>query len=592
MERFRPLKRRVHKRLRLQKKQVEDLSQQAEVGLEKNLFYRFDRLRKVQRFVFGWVLLLLLIGGCLVWQMSSLSAYYQTLQPIPGGIYNEGIHGALTNANPLYATNEVDTSVSRLVFSGLLKHNAQNRLVGDLASYYTVDEKGTTYTVHLKPNLTWQDGQPLTSADVAFTYATIQNPDAQSPLQSSWQGIVVTAVDPLTVTFKLPNQLATFPQNLTNGIVPKHLLGNVAMADMRSASFNTNHPVGSGPFAWQGLQVSGGDATTAQEQIALVPFDNYAGGQPKLSEFIVHAYANQDQLESAFKSGQLTAAAGLPSVPDHTAKSQIHSLLLRAGNYVFFKTTSGVLTDPVVRKALVNAADPAAIMGRLGYTTIPVREPLLIGQLAYDPAYAQQTNNVAAAKTALDQAGWTVGTNGDRSKAGQPLSFTLTIPDTPEYRQVAQMLAQQWQAIGVHVLLDPQAPSDLQTVLSGHEYDAVLYGITIGTDPDVFVYWDSSQADIRSTNRLNFSEYKSIAADTSLEAGRTRLDPALRVVKYKPFLQAWQQDAPALGLYQPRFLYLTRTTVYGLSDRAITLDTDRYANVQNWQIRTANVTND
>ena len=65
---------------------------------------------------------------------------------------------------------------------------------------------------------------------------------------------------------------------------------------------------------------------------------------------------------------------------------------------------------------------------------------------------------------------------------------------------------------------------------------------------DVYVYWGSNQ------QAVNFSEYKSAAADESLEAGRTRSNSALRVIKYEPFLQAWQQDAPALGLYQPRFI--------------------------------------
>src|SRR6185437_7044334 len=98
----------------------------------------------------------------------------------------------------------------------------------------------------------------------------------------------------------------------------------------------------------------------------------------------------------------------------------------------------------------------------------------------------------------------------------------------------------QWKELGVKVDVHLQQPEDFQNTLTTHAYDAVLHGISIGVDPDVFVYWDSSQSDIRSANRLNLSEYKSDAADDSLEAGRTRLDPTLRAIKYKPFLQAWQ----------------------------------------------------
>jgi hypothetical protein len=95
---------------------------------------------------------------------------------------------------------------------------------------------------------------------------------------------------------------------------------------------------------------------------------------------------------------------------------------------------------------------------------------------------------------------------------------------------------------------------------------------------------------VRSSH-LNLSEYKNTTADAALEAGRTRLDPTLRVIKYKPFLQEWQKDAPAVGLYQPRLLYLTHGPVAGLSQKPISSPTDRFINVDQWQIREAKVTN-
>ena len=75
----------------------------------------------------------------------------------------------------------------------------------------------------------------------------------------------------------------------------------------------------------------------------------------------------------------------------------------------------------------------------------------------------------------------------------------------------------------------------------------------------------------------------------ALEGGRTRSDPALRAVKYQPFLQAWQQDAPALGLYQPRYLYVSRVNIYGLSEHKINTLTDIYNNVQNWEMLTGKI---
>jgi len=593
--RTRLIKLRFRRRLRKGQRQVEDLGQQAEQQIERHLFRRFPRLGSIRRFLVAWLgLLVLLIGGVIV-QTLSLSGYYQTLRPVPGGIYNEGVSGLFTNANPLYATSDADATVSRLIFAGLFTYNDQGQLIGDLASGYSVDARGTTYTVQLKSHLTWQDGQPLTSSDVVFTYHMIQNPDAESPLESSWQGITVTAPNPRTVVFKLPDVLASFPYNLTNGIVPQHLLANVAPADLRSADFNTVDPVGAGPFAWQAIQVTdAADPANSVEQIAFTPFAGYARGVPKLQKFTVQIFANQAQLAHAFASGQLTAVEGLTNPPTALLKNGAvvqHNLLLRAANMVFFKTSSGVLADQQVRQALVQAANVPSIIANLGYPTRAVREPLLAGQLAYDPSLTQAGFNLQAAQKLLDADGWLVGKDGFRSKGGQPLAFTLSAADTPEYASVTRQLQQQWQRLGVKLQVQLQDPADFQSTLTYHTYDAVLYGISIGTDPDVFVYWDSSQADVRSANQLNLSEWKNPTADEALEAGRTRLDPALRVIKYKPFLQAWQQDAPALGLYQPRLLYLTNGPVAGLSNHAINTVTDRFDNVQNWEIRQAKATN-
>jgi peptide/nickel transport system substrate-binding protein len=267
-----------------------------------------------------------------------------------------------------------------------------------------------------------------------------------------------------------------------------------------------------------------------------------------------------------------------------------YNIPLRAAVMVFFKTTSGVLTDQKVRQALVRATNDPQIIQQLGYPAREVREPLLIGQLGYDASLAQPRFNLKDAQKQLDEDGWKTGNNGVRSKNGQELEFTLVAPDTPESRMVTRNLQKQWAAAGVRLTVRLLGSDDFQSALTNHSYDAILNGISIGTDPDVFVYWDSSQADVRSSQRLNLSEYKNTTADTALEAGRTRLDPALRVIKYKPFLQAWQQDAPAVGLYQPRYLYLTNGPVAGLTQRPINSPTDRFEDVQDWMIREAKVT--
>lgn len=560
--------------------------------VEKNGFSRFGHLRLVWRFMILWLGACLVIGSLLTAQIVGLRGYYQSQEPVPGGRYTEGIAGTFTTANPLYAVNDVDTSVSHLLFAGLLKYNDKNQLTGDLAESWSADPAGKVYTVRLRSNLTWQDGEPLTADDVVFTYHTIQNPDAQSPLYASWRGVTVQAIDERVVTFTLPNPLSSFPSGLTNGIVPKHLLQNIDPIGLRSATFNTADPVGAGPFRWSSIGLTG-VADKTEAQIALSPFDHYWAGAPKLTSFSIYAYADTNAMITAYRNQEITSMVGLDHVPADIAKdkqSHIYNLPLTAGVYVFFQTTQAPLDDAKVRQALVAASDRDDVIKLLGYPAVAVDEPVLKDQFAYDPSLAQATGNMAQAKALLDSAGWHLNAQGIREKDGRTLSFMLTASDGYESKLVAKLLVAEWRAVGVDASALFQSSSDFQSNLAQHQYDAVLDGISIGADPDVYVYWDSSQNDPRSPTQFNFAKYASTNADLSLEAGRTRLDPLLRKVKYKQFLQAWQQDDPALGLYQPRLLYISHEAVYGLNDSPINTDADRFRNVHNWMIHTGWVT--
>lgn len=586
----RTTKLRWRRRVRKSRKQVESLSEQADQHLEAHVITRLGRLWNVRRFLLSWVLLICLLAATLIAQTRSLGQYYQTPQPVPGGIYTEGIIGTFTNANPLYATGPVDSSVARLVFAGLFKFDNQNMLVGDLAQAWQVNDRGNVYTVTLKPDLQWQDGQPLTSADVVFTYQMIQNPDAKSVLVNNWNGVKVAAVDERTVTFTLPQALNAFPNSMTNGIVPKHLLEGIPPSQLRSVSFNTVNPVGAGPFKWETIEVVGDTPEQREERIALVPNELYQGGAPKLDRFIVRAFRNQDAIITSFNRQELNGLVGFNKVPDQIAKAGNYveySFPLTSETMVFLKTAGPVLGDVKVRKALAMATNTKDIAANLGYAVQEVDSPLLRSHLGYDKTITQPAYDPAAANALLDEAGWARGADGLRYKDGQLLTFRMLSESTPEYAYVTSKLNTQWRAVGAAPEIVLEASGDLQTALAFHNFDALLYGISVGADPDVFAYWHSSQADIRSPNRFNFSEYKSTQADKALEAGRSSIDQNLRAVKYRPFLEAWRADTPAIGLYQPRFLYITRQAVANLVEHTINTGTDRYNNVQNWMIKYA-----
>jgi len=574
------------------RRQMEDIGVQAEAQVDRLFFRRLNKFIDVRRFVISWVLLFVLLGGGVVAQLRGLQDSYLELAPVAGGTMTEGIVGTYTNGNPLYATDPVDVAVAEIVFSGLFKYDRDNKLAPDLAEKYEVDASELVYTVTLKEGVRWHDGTPFTSQDVVFTYETIQNPDTKSPLLSSWRGVKVTALDTRTVKFTLANSLSSFPYSLTNGIVPQHLLKDITAEQLRSVRFNTIGLIGTGPFKLEQVEVSGLSNEVRSERIVLESNASYFAGAPQLQRYVIKSYKTQAQLAEAMSNQEVQAAAGLSSIPDElqgVERLQEYNIPLTGQVMIFFKNSNEILQDVKVRQALVRAVNQQDIISGLGYPVRQSNAPLLKSHTGYDPALAQAATDVEAAKKLLDEAGWIQADGGVRKKENIPLQFKLYAQNRSEYAYVTQVLQKQWLAVGAKVDVMLQQDGDLQTTVANHGYDALLYGISLGVDPDVYAYWHSSQGDVRSLNRLNLSEYKSTVADKALEAGRSRSDPALRAVKYKPFLEAWRNDAPAMALYQPRFLYVVRSQIHGFSPEELNLATDRYANVHEWKVRLGKV---
>ena len=579
---------RWRRRLRKSKKQVIEAGSETEVRLERYFFRRMTRLINVRRFMASWITLVLVIMVGLFVQTRQLIPYYQEVQATSGGTYREGILGVFTNANPLYASGSVDGAVSRLLFSGLFTYDEFNQITGDLAESVDIDETETVYTVTLREGINWHDGTPFTSADVVFTYQTIANPDARSPLFSSWKDTKVEAIDERTVRFTLPNSFTSFMASLTNGIVPKHILEDVPPSQLRSSIFNTAQPVGTGPFQWETIEVSGGAVEERQERIAVTAYAGYHFGPPQIERFIVRTYRNEDQMVKDFEAKDIIGMAGVDTFDAESLIESEHytyNIPLTGQVGVFFNTSRDIFSSKQVRQALVRAINTTDVRSEFKVSVPPSNSPLLPIHQGYDPELVQLSFDAEKANELLTEAEWVRDEDGIRTKDNEPLEFSLVALNSADARVAARSLQEQWHQVGVRVDVTYQSEDELQASIAQHEYDALLHGISIGVDPDVFAYWHSSQADVLADNRLNLSEYKSSVADDALEAGRTRSDDELRSAKYQPFLRAWRDDAPALMLYQPQFLYVTNTQIEGFNPLIMNSGNERMNTVHEWLIR-------
>jgi len=147
---------------------------------------------------FALILFIVLLLG----SSTSLVLYYNYKNTVPrparGGVFTEGMTGQPRFINPVYvSSNDVDRSLVQLTFAGLMQYE-KGEIVHDLAKSYHTDE-GKVWTVTLKDDITWQDGQPITAEDVVFTVNVLQDSDYKSPQRVNWVGVDVSKIAPKKV---------------------------------------------------------------------------------------------------------------------------------------------------------------------------------------------------------------------------------------------------------------------------------------------------------------------------------------------------------------------------------------------------------
>lgn len=538
----------------------------------------------IRRFAVVWWVLILVAGFGVLWQIRHLAAKGVVLQPKAGGVYREAVVGEIKAINPILPDNSSSSDATRLVFSGLTHFDANGRLRAGLATGWEVSADGRTYTFHLRKEVKWHDGQPFTARDVEFTIMAIQNPDTRSPLSATWKGVRVVAKDDNTVVMTLPKPYTPFINATTVGILPRHLLEGVNPSSMRVADFN-QHPVGTGPYRFESLD-------TANDELNLVSNDEYYGGKPYIKRFMLRTYPGSQQALEAYLHRQVQGVGELR--PDElgevnkTGTMKIYEAGVPDEVGVFLHTSSGVMSDKAVRQALATATDRKQIIDQaLKGQATALSSPVVAKGLVIPGGAHQPVFDPSSARQQLDQAGWVMGSDGVRQKNGQKLEIKLVTQSGSEYTQVAKIVTDQWQQVGARVhVLEVDQVSLQQSYIRPRHYDAILYGINMGGDPDVYAFWHSSQA---SDPGLNLSSYSSTAADKALESGRTIRDSATRAVKYRSFINTWVQDTPAVMLYTPAYLYGVDSQVHGVKIKHLVTPADRFDDVQHWSVKVRNV---
>jgi peptide/nickel transport system substrate-binding protein len=531
----------------------------------------------------------LVVGILLLGEQPEAVSPLATPVPVKGGVYTEALVGSMMRLNPLLSTfNAPDREVSRLIFSGLLRFDSNGAPQPDLAESWGYSQDGTIYNITLQPEAVWHDGQPVTADDVIFTVELMRNGSDIIPmdLQDFWKDIEVVRLGEDALQFRLPGAFAPFPDYLTFGVLPKHLLDGKSIDAMIDLNFNIQ-PVGSGPYRFERLEVEGGQI----RGVTLTAFGDYYGAKPYLDEIVFRYYPDAPAALQAYYDGKVQGIGAVsPEIlPDVLSEPDLSIFTARRPelSMVLFNLKNQEATflqDAAVRRALFVGMNRQAIVDRvLQGQAVLAEGPILPGTWAYYDGIKSEEFNPDAARALLKEAGFTLAVEGDlvRKKGEVPLRIELVYPDAEQHQAVVEIIRDNWTALGVEVLLQPVPYESLvKDRLEMRDYQAALVDLNLSRlpDPDPYPFWDQAQA----SGGQNYTQWDNRVASEYLEQARVTVDMAERAKYYRNFQIIFSQELPALPLYYPVYTYAVDREIQGVRVGPLFDTSDRFANVTEW----------
>ncbi len=464
------------------------------------------------------------------------------------------------NLNEYLSTMDLVYFLSSLMYSYMVVANDRGQLEGDLATQVPtltnggISADGKTYTYRLRHGVRWQDGAPLTSADVKFSWQAVVNRDNNTLHREGYTEVAsIDTPDANTVRVHLkrryPPFVSKFFTPLQEGgkpILPAHLLSRYK--SINQVPFNSA-PVGSGPFKFVKWERG--------REIVFERNPLYYRGEPKLERIEFSIIPDDQTILNEVRLHHIDLVAS-PAITQYRLYRQLKDVTTEVypwnsqALFIINHSHPG-LEDVRVRRALAMSIDYDAIISKLTQNTgrhaHDIIPPTAIGY-TNDPPYKYDP---AGANALLDSAGYKRGPDGTRSSGTTRLDYTLDIiAGSDSERMTAVQVQQYFRAIGVHLALKTYAYNTIFTpdgpIYSG-TYDFATYGVTQSWDPDMLYYIGCDYFYPRGENVYRYCNKQ---VDGYESAGLSTDDPAARASAYHSSEQILWQTVPYIALYDRR----------------------------------------
>ena len=463
--------------------------------------------------------------------------------------FSVAIESYPSNLDPRFPNDAYSSKLQQLIFNGLLKYDAELRLVPDLAERYEY-RSSTRIRLKLRPAVTFHDGRALTTRDVLYTFKTLMDPKKRSPLYETFKKIIeIEAVDDLTLEIELKEAFAPFLTALTVGIVP---YGSDEESEVRFAL----RPVGTGPYRWDGYR--------SDQWIRLKAFPEHFNGAPAMPGLVFKTIRDDTTRVLQLLRGEVDLVQN--AIPLIMAKwlREKTKLMMESDvgiNYAYlaFNLRDPALQDRRIREAIAKAIDRDRLIEfRLKGFARKATGILAPSNWFYEGNVSQYPYDPEASKKLLEEAGLK-----DPDGAGPLPRLRLSLKTSNKRDRVAmaRAIADQLRLVGIELEVRPyEWGTFYRDIKTGNfqVYSSTWVGVT---EPDIYYYaFHSSQVPPNGANR---GYYSNPEVDRLVEEGRSETVSSTRKDAYDQVQKIISHDLPYVSLWYEDNVVFMRPEVQG-----------------------------
>jgi len=537
-------------------------------------------------------------------------------KPQEGGRVIEATTSDIATMQPILVNDTASGRVTGLLYDVLIQVDPKTGEPKPNLATFSASSDGLTYTFEINAKANWTDGKPIIAQDYITGVQAIGK-SAKTVRKSTFQdvqgfndykdgkapsitGIKIDASNPKKFTVTMAKVSCPALLQIANNyyVLPTQVFGKYVSAtskpeDIDNAPENTNPQVASGPFTFKEWRKG--------DQVILGKNANYWAGAPHLDEFVYKVVANTAAITAGLKTGEITfGSIAARDLADMQTVDSVKITKYPSLGYTFIgwdtqSNAAGVaLADKRVRQALAYGLDMDAVIKAVVFNEAVAH---VAHHVAVQWAYPQDTSALnaykfdkAKAQSLLTEAGWVKGADGILAKDGK--KFTLTISTNSgntERETLAQVAADQYKQLGIDAKAAPEAFQGLVTKLTSGDktLDATIIGWSLGSEPDPYSIWHSSQIPdpAKNVTGFGFTYFKDPALDKAIEEGRNPSNGdcslAARRKNYDTFNKVLNEQQPYNFGYVPNVLAVSSKTLQNFDPAPFST----VYNVQDWWIK-------